>query len=437
MAHRTQILYVTAAVLVFFQSTDAISASWDFGYRNISQIRKGPNRTNEFPINQYVGIGLSQLPRNFSFETNFRAFADPKMDRKAFDLYEAAFHVEPVSSFSLDGGRQWLSDGFDATILDGTRLGFFPSDGHLGGSIYAGIPRYLEDGNFHNVTEGLVIGGALNLLNVKDTSAGFSVRWRKIDATRNDYRHNDTIYLGLAGSHQFTSSSWAPNIYGNAEIDTAGKTLDVGTLGLNFYPHWRVAFTIEGSRFDVARRSADETILGNFFSGSIAQGREGLQIKIAKDLNFIQDFSFQYYKVPGRGAENGYTAGAGLGHFWEKAKLSSEGEYYYRKSFGGHVHGGYVALANKYFKHVFANVSFDISRYSKVTGQRDTAISLVGDVGYAFTGRTRLAVGGEFNHNNWFDKEGRITLGLEIGLDTSGYTPEKRSKKINRRFHEI
>ena len=94
-------------------------------------------------------------------------------------------------------------------------------------------------------------------------------------------------------------------------------------------------------------------------------------------------------------------------------------------------------FANKYFEKWIADLNFDVSRYSKITGQTGTAYSLVGSLGYAIAKRCRLALGGELNRNNWFDNEERLTINFEMGFDKGSYTPEKRSKKINRRFHEI
>lgn len=415
----------------------AAASSWDIGYRNLSQTRKSRFASYQEPIYQYFSLGASELPYNLNLQTDFMGFADAITGANNFDLYQALVHIEPVKNFTIDGGRQWIGDGLDANLMDGLKLGLASFDSHIGGNIYAGIPRYLEQGDFHNVREQLVVGGNLDLLDVKDTAMRFSAQWFKADATRNDYRYNDTIYLGLSGSRQFSDAWSTPRIYGDVEFDVAGKLLDVGTLGLNFYPHWRVALTFEGNRFDVNRRLNNQTIFGDTFTGSIYQGREAMQIKLAKNFNFVEDFSYFAYKVPGLGDKNGYKAGAGLDYFWEAAKLSTHAEYYYMKSYGGTVNGGYAELANSYLKHLYGDIGVDVSRYSKITNEKNTALSVVGEVGWAFAKRVKLALGGEFNRNVWFNRDCRVTVNLEMAFTKGEYTPEKRSKRVNRKFHEV
>ncbi|MBI2091896.1 MAG: hypothetical protein HYY43_06475 [Deltaproteobacteria bacterium] len=436
MGNKVAICFVF--VLVAALSSQAFAKSWDFNYRNLAQFRDGRNNDSQIPVNQYISVGLSELPRNFSFQTDFRSFVDANNTADdAFDLYQAAFHIDPVDIFSIDAGRMWFADGFDATLIDGARFSLFPKSGYLGSSVYAGVPRFIETGDLFRLTEGLIVGTNLNLQNVKDTAAQLSAKWRKLDATKNDYKENDTIYLGLTASHQFSNIGATPNIYGDFEYDLAGKTINAGTAGVNLYPHWRIALTFEGNYFDVSRDSNETTIFGNYFSDELVQGRQAAQIKLMKNLHLLEDVSYQHYRIGGLGNKNGYTAGGGLDYYWEKPKLSSTGEYYYRKSFGGNVHGGLLELVNKYFEKLVADLSFDVSRYSKITGQDGTATSLVGLLSYQIAKRSFLGIGGEYNHNNWFDREGRLTINFEMGLDNTMYTPEKRSKKLNRRFHEI
>lgn len=428
---------ITASLLVFWPVL-AHAVTWDTRYNSWSQIRKERFPLNiRTPIDQYIGFGFSELPRDFGFNTNFRVFTDPTRPAQQFDLYEAVLHIEPASHFTMDGGRQWNVDGFNADLLDALKLGLFPEGSFVGGSLFGGVPRYPEDGNFHNVMEGLNVGLNLNLQNVENTSLQFSAKWNKVDATRTSWKRNDTIYVGLVGSHQFEDVWAQPNIYGNVEYDIAANTFDVGTFGIDLYPHWRVALTLEGNRFDVSRSSREQTVFGNSFTGSIRQAREALQIKIAKSLHFFEDFSYQRYNVAGRGGENGYTANAGFEHFWKAAKFSTLAQYYYFKSYGGTVNGGYVHFSDSYFKNWLFELGVDVSRYSKITGQKSTPVSVVGDVAYLINDRCRFSLGGEFNHNIWFNREGRATVNLELNFDKKDYHPEKRSKKINRRFHEI
>ena len=166
--------------------------------------------------------------------------------------------------------------------------------------------------------------------------------------------------------------------------------------------------------------------------------QEGVEVKLIHGFRLFEDFSYQRYGVVSRGNENGYIASSGLGHYLKVLKLSSTGEFYYGKSFGGKVYGGLIEWTDKYFEEFDIQTSLDISRYSKITNQTDTAISLVGGVDYQFVDCCSFGLGGEFNHNNWFSKEGRVTVRLVVG---GGGSPRPevslRSPRLMRQFHEI
>lgn len=417
----------------------ALASSWEFGYHNISQFRKGPpGKVWQAPVYQYFDFGFSGLPRDISFVTDFQVFADPKTGANSNSLYQADLHIQPVDGFSIDGGRLFIMDGFNNDLIDGLNFELRPEKGHFGGKLYAGFTKFMEQGSFQDLREGLLVGLDVALFNVKDTAATFSAKWRKLSFKKNDYNYNDTIYLGLAGSRQFSSVWSTPKIYGDVEVDVAGKTVDVATLGLEAYPHWRIALTLEGNRFDVARKSREHTVFGDYLSGSIMQGREAMQIKLMKSLHFVENFTYSHYTVKGSGGKSSYMLSAALDHFWDAAKLSTYAEFYYTKSYGGNVYGGYLDWGYKYFKKVFMDLGVDISSYSKITNQKKTAASVVADIGYSFfNDRCFLALGGEVNHSDWYSNEQRLTINFQLNFEKGEYTPEKRSKRVNRKFHEI
>ncbi|PIR17420.1 MAG: hypothetical protein COV46_04480 [Deltaproteobacteria bacterium CG11_big_fil_rev_8_21_14_0_20_49_13] len=425
------------ALLVLLVYPIQAFAGWDFSYRNLSQVKKGRFVGYEAPTNQYFSLGLSKLPVESSFQTDFKVFINDERDSYQFDLYQAVLYIEPVESLKIEGGRQWLSEAFDVALLDGLKLSVTPDSGYLNFSVYAGGNHYYEEGNVTQGEEGLLVGTAVNLQNVKDTSARFAARWRKADAVVSDWGWNDTIFLGLDASHRF-SDAWAtPNLYGNIEGDVAGKVVDTGTLGLQLYPHWRLALAFDGNYYNVSRSSAYETIFADYFTGRIMEGSANARVKIMKNLHIFEDLSCLRYTPRNLNPKNGYLFDLGVDNYFERAKLSTLAKFYYLKSYGGHVYGGYLALDARYREKWAGYLDFDLSNYKKITGQSDTATSLVGGVAYWFNKISKLSLGGELNHNQWFNRDARLTVDLEIGLTSSDYTPNKRSKRIDRRFHEI
>lgn len=429
-------IVLTVGLMVSVETLQARTVA--FESRTITQVKRLRGGTHRVPLNEYFGLSVSDLPKNFSFTTDFRGEAGPPTSDGEFDLYQATFHVEPVGGLLVDGGRQWLMDGFDGSLLDGLKLGIFPESWRVGFSLYAGVPRYVDEGTFRNVTEGLLVGTQVHLRNVENTAAQISLRWRKIDVTLGDYTQNDNIAAAVALSHQFTKLWSTPSIYSNFEYSIPGKTVEAGTVGLDLYPHWRVAFNLEGSYYDSDRDLNQATLLGQYLTDQMVQAREGVEVKLVHGFRLFEDFSYQRYGVVSRGNENGYIASSGLGHYLKVLKLSSTGEFYYGKSFGGKVYGGLIEWTDKYFEEFDIQTSLDISRYSKITNQTDTAISLVGGVDYQFVDCCSFGLGGEFNHNNWFSKEGRVTVRLVVG---GGGSPRPevslRSPRLMRQFHEI
>lgn len=421
----TRLIVGLGVVAMMSMSSQALAETVTFESRTLSQIQRMRGGANEYPTYQVVSLSGSEMPNNFSFDIDMQGNLDDRSVDDRMSLYQAAFHVEPSSALELDGGRQWLTGGFDSLIMDGGKVTIAPDEWKLGMEAYAGVPRSPDEGDYENVTEGLVSGLSLFLQNVENTQGQLSARYQKIDVTKKNYNQNETILVGLAMSHQFDSVWATPSLYSNIEFDTADKTINAGTLGIDLYPHWRWAMNLEGNYFDVNHHLNETTLQGAYLTDELMQGRESIEFKLGKGWRLMQDFNMQRYSAPGYGRENSYVAGGGLGHYWEASKLSTTANYYYGKSFGGRIHGGILEVMSKWMSKTDLNFSFDVSRYTKITNAKDTAISAVGGVRHHFTPLNSLMVGGEYNHNNWFSREGRLTLEWTMGLETKNETQRR------------
>lgn len=405
--------------------------------RTLSQVQRERGGTHQVPVNEYFSLGVSELPRNSSFDLDFRSMGDLATEATEFDLYQATLHVEPLSTFQMDGGRLWLNDGFDSALLDGARFAIAPDGAPLGVNFYWGVPRYLDEGDFVNVTEGMVTGFQLYLRDVKDTAAQFSFRYRKNDITQRNFKENDSFGVALAASHQFTSFWATPNLYSNFEMDLPDQTVEVATLGAAFYPHWRVVATVEGNYYDAARNFQEATLLGQYVTDQLMMGFESAEIKLPWGFRLFENFAFSRFDATAHNDSNGYRAGVGVGHYSEPAKLSTSGEFYYADSYGGRVTGGLAELSNQSLKNLEISTALDVSRYTKITNQEDTALSWVTGVAYEFSDDVHVELGGEYNHNNWFDREGRVTVGLTVGLKTTKKPLRQSALPMMRGTHEI
>ena len=254
--------------LLVFVLLVASPAAWGASFRLdtsvVGQIRENSANQNESPINGYLGLGFAQPSWNFSGETDMRLFRDFSRKLDDYDLYQAVLHFQPVPILKVDFGRQFISEGFFTTVLDGIRTSIMPA-GYLDITLYGGIPRSVEVGDFHK-DDGLLAGMSVGLKNVPRTNVQLHLAWRKNDISFRDLVENDEVFLGANVSHQFDVTT-KPMIYGLIEYNLAGKNIDAGTAGVDITPAKWVALNLEFNLFDVNRASDRPTMLGLFTQG--------------------------------------------------------------------------------------------------------------------------------------------------------------------------
>lgn len=423
--------------LSFLLAIPSVASAFDgfFTSESIFQARRATNNRYETPFYQYNAIGISDLPLNFTFDTSFQGLYDGKANNYTrFDLYQAVFALDVYPErVRIIGGRQFADDGFQVLLRDGLTIEVAPP-GPVGFDLYFGIPRYLEDGNFTGVTEGMMTGVNVRTQGIKNLGLTFSARYSKINITRTAARTNDTVQLGLAGTYSFASNAWTPAVYAGAEYDIGGKTMDVANLGIDFYPHWRLAINVEGGYYNTSRNSTESKLFKTYFADEMIQAIVGSSIKLPKGFGFFENAAYQNSAVRGRGRENSYLVEAGFSKHWKRAGLSSKIAYYFQKSFGGTVHGAYLDLG--FEKFIAEPLSFDfgadVSHYNKITNDDGTAFSFIGGLNYNFVKGFTAVFGGEFNRNEFFNREARVTLMLTMDFDGDmlRYHPERKPRRI-------
>src|SRR3989338_864169 len=149
-------IVLTVGLMVSVETLQARTVA--FESRTITQVKRLRGGTHRVPVNEYFGLSVSDLPKNFSFTTDFRGEAGPPTSDGEFDLYQATFHVEPVGGLLVDGGRQWLMDGFDGSLLDGLKLGIFPESWRGGFFPSSRGPPPLGGGALRHVGAGGLLG---------------------------------------------------------------------------------------------------------------------------------------------------------------------------------------------------------------------------------------------------------------------------------------
>ncbi len=245
----------------------------------------------------------------------------------------------------------------------------------------------------------------------------------KLNIKQSDWRQMDTVLAGFSGSYLF-KGSLMPLLYTNIEYDTAGKVLNNGIAGFSLRPvHW-LYWNAEAGHYDTNRDRIRQTIFGLFAIGAFYQGRSGVSITAVEssgaleDLTFTGGYAYQTYHAAPQVKAVGNIADGGVRFTIKPIYLTTLVSYRYYKSFGGKAHDVYIELHDEPFELVNFTAGGNITRYSKITSERGTAISsfLLADLNV--TKFLTLSAGGEYLRNITFNHEFRATA--KLSFKTSG-----------------
>ncbi len=406
-----RLFFLFVAALPLLAVSPASAGQFDLNASLLGQVRENTSGLKEAPLNGYFGIAMTQPKWHLSGETDMRLFKDAARKWDDYDLYQAVLHIRPLEVLQIDFGRQFLNEGFSAEIADAIRLKILPP-GPIDITVYSGIPRTVETGDFDK-NNGLLTGISLGLKNVPKTSAQIHAAWRKNNIRWQDLRENDDLLIGANLSHQFSFKT-RPLFYGLIEYDAAARVLSAGTLGVDLYPHKRVAITAEFNDFNANRSSDRTTILGLFTRGRLISGRLASTWTIVPDwLDLTESYSYQRVEDRPGLRSNGHLLDTALEISIDSIGLHLTPGYYFSNSFGGTLHGGRLFVMEHFTDKISAEAGFDWTRYSKVTGNDDNAYSGVLWTRYVLPKGFAIAGGFEYNSNNLFRRDIRGSFRLD------------------------
>lgn len=402
------------APLLWVQPLWAQSFHWDSTV--LGQGRENRNNQNELPLNGYLGMGGASPNKTLSFETNMRFFRDFERSLDDLDLYQANLMMKPSEIVKISFGRQFVSEGFAAEIIDGAHMRIHPNDFWLSAALYSGVFRSDEIGDF-NTNDGLFSGLTLGLENIPHFRLNLQGAWRKNNITLVNLRENDEILAG--GSLSYDWSGQSPGlIYGLAEYDTTAKIMNTGSLGIDWTLSKRLSLNLEGNYFNINRQTNRNTILSLFTRGATFGGRAGSTITLLpKRVDWVQSYSYQRIEIQQNVFRNGHIVDTSFIFSVPQANLTVEPGYSFSKSFGGRVHGGKLFLHEDFTKKLNADVGIDFVSYRKITNDNDIGFSTVAWGGYQFLKGWTLSGGVEYNKNNVFNEDIRGSFKLEFHYD--------------------
>lgn len=377
-----------------------------------SQYRKNAKLQRELPTNTYLGGGVTDLGKwHVGAQTDMRFFRDLKRSIGDYDLYQGLVHAQPSESVQFDLGRQFVSQGFSAEILDGVRTTVTPFSA-MAVTAYAGVPRSVDRGDF-NKNDGFLSGLSIAVRNIPKTNLQLHTAWRKNDLSQKNWRENDTLRVGADLSHQFGGFA-KPMVYGLIEYDAAGKLVETGTVGVDVYPSRRVAINLEGNYFNINRSTTRPTIMSLFTQGPLWTARASSTIALIPGwVDLVERYAYQRVELQTGVHRSGHLVDIGPSFTVESIGLAVEPGYYYEKSFGGRVHGVRLAAHEEFTPRLTADAGIDYATYRKVTNDNDNAFSSMVWAGYEIVKGWKVSAGVEYNKNNAFNRDVRGSLHID------------------------
>ncbi|MBI2091627.1 MAG: hypothetical protein HYT75_01350 [Deltaproteobacteria bacterium] len=412
---------VILAVLMVL-SAYAEAASYYIKPRLETQVRKTSSDKREIPFSSYLDSGLSDLPHSGTFDVSLKNERIFKQEQDEFDLYQAVFRMQDLGGLlGVSGGRQFISPGFHAYLMDGASLSLGKESWPVTVGLFGGIPRYIETGDFHGEA-GLVSGMTLDMSMNEHMHTRFSAVYDKLDINEKNWSENETVLVGMSHSHQF-GSKLSPSLYGTMEYDTAGKTVETGLMGFSLQPLARLYWNLEGGHYNTNRDRARSTIFGLYTTGPFYQARTGANLTLIEDAGAVADFaltggySYQRLEISSSASKNGNIADAGFKFTIVPLHLDAGVTYRFYDSFGGRAHDVIVSLHDEPFDKAALDAGADFTKYSKITNDNDTATSVFLMAGYELLKNLEISAGGEYLRNNIFSSEWRATAKLGYKLE--------------------
>ena len=381
----------------------------------LGQDRQNTSGVTEMPTNAYLGAGLGKQGDKISAQTNMRFVRDLKQSIQDYDLFQAVLHTEPLETLKLDFGRQFLTEGFSAQIMDGLKTTLFP-EGPVAVTAYSGIPRTVERGDF-NADDGLLTGLTIGSDSTPGSHLKLHAAWQKQSLQKMKFKKYDEVRVGANLSHAWTVTA-QPILYGLIEYEATSQTVEAGTVGLDLSPSRRLSVNLEGNLFDINRLSNRPTIMSLFTEGRTYSGRIATTVTLIPDwLDWMESYALQRVEIQKGTTYRGHLLETGFPVSFEDIGLHLLPTYYFADSFGGRLHGGRLSAREDFTEKFYAEAGSDFATYTKITKDNDTAVATFLWTGFKHLNGFSVAAGAEYNRNNLLQKDVRGMLRLDYHFD--------------------
>ncbi|MBI2343757.1 MAG: hypothetical protein HYV02_05455 [Deltaproteobacteria bacterium] len=380
-----------------------------------SQVRGTQAGSREAPLELFQRVHATQLPGDGILDTyvQYERLIGP--DTQDGNLYVAQYEAAHITKgFGMTLGRQVLARSTYEGLMDGATFRLMPSGGRWSFDLFGGVSRSAELGDFEG-THGLLTGATGRWTPGLSTAFSLTTLYRRDLLKNSAWKTNGTLLVALAGSQKIGTHRDA-QIYLDATYDVAGKTVPVATLGMQWRPSGVFAVNLSGSRYDANRQRTQATIFSLFADDDMWQGRLGIEYTIAQAVTVFTNYDFQRMAVGGA-TQYGHVAEVGVECSLRKLPVDGTLLYRFIDSFGGRANDVMLALQVAPWDFLAFDALTNVTQYTKITNNNDTAIATALGATLFPTKAVALRVGGEYLRNDHFNREWRFAGNLTVNWD--------------------
>lgn len=369
----------------------------------------------DIPLTAYHELSLFDLPKDARFESSLRTyhlFDKDIADQQDTDLHAATLILPEIGRTRIQVGRQPLTLPHYQGIGDGGEVDISLIENRLSTELFADVTRSIEEGDF-NGPKGLVSGGRF-VWTPNRARVAVGGYYRRDNLTNSDWETNATAITTLSAYVDLLPKKL--DLLANAAYDTAGKTIEYATLGLGatLSPKWHA--TVSGNRYDVSRTRSRSSILSLFTADDLWQGSTGISFVPTDNWTLSTGYDLQRFSA-GQKTRYGHLANASVSTIISPIHTTADITYRFLDSFGGRAHDVGVDLDFAPFDWASLYSSSNITKYTKVTNNNDTAFSTILGTTMQPLAWMNTDLFGELLKNDAFANEWRVGGVLSITLD--------------------
>ncbi len=356
--------------------------------------RNGADFKAEAPMYEFLSSSYVSNPHDFEFNTNFSVFEDPAKSKHQFDLYIFDLAYSPVQDvLTFRAGRSFnVHTSTRTTTTDslGADLALF--DKRIKFGTMAGVERKLLNASLDSTTQ--FVSNNIQYRSSSKTPLFLKAKYQ----FRNVPNLSNQHLVGGSLQKPF-DVAWSPEFLLNSEVNAQTHVLNIGEGGFDLYPTTRLSIRVRGMTYESGPQDDVPDPLYSIFSmGRLYEGSLQLDYQFHSAFSSSVAFAYDDYLLQANVRTQGYRAE--LGSRFNKNFFAASNTVHYFYSYGGKAFGDRIRLIENLTDKLEFTQGLDVSDYDKVTSSHRVALNSDAGLGYSFTDRLKLNVGGELNSNN-------------------------------------